>query len=53
MIFQLMKNLKKQILLQTTGNMFETGRNNLTFVTVEQKIAFEYLEVCLNYSDFA
>ena len=29
-IFQLLKNLKKQILLQTTVNMCETGHNNLT-----------------------
>ena len=33
--------------------MCETGHNNLTFTTVEQKIAWEYLEVCLRYSDFA
>ena len=39
MIFQLFKNLKKQILLQTTVNMCETVHNNLTFTTVEQKIA--------------
>ena len=30
-----MKNLKKQILLQTTVNICETGHNNLTFTTVE------------------
>ena len=42
-IFQLLKNLKEQILLQTTVNMCETGHNNLTFATVEQKIAWEYL----------
>ena len=35
MIFQLLKNLKKQILLQTTMNMCETDQNNLTFTTVE------------------
>ena len=51
-IFQLLKNLKKQILLQTIVNMCETGHNNLTFTTVEQKIAWEYLEACLRYSDF-
>ena len=52
-IFQLLKNLKKQILQQTTLNMHETGHNNLTFTTVEQKIRWEYLEVYLRYSDFA
>ena len=52
-IFQLLKNLKKQILLQTTANMFETGHKNLTFTTVEQKIAWEYLEAYQRYSDFA
>ena len=41
-IFQIYKNLKKQILLQTTMNMCETGHNNLTFTTVEQKMAWEY-----------
>ena len=34
-IFQLLKNLKKQILLQTIVNKCETGHNNLTFSTVE------------------
>ena len=52
-IFHLLKTLKKQILLQTTVNMCETGHNNLTFTTVEQKIGWEYLEVYLRYSDFA
>ena len=33
--------------------MFETGHNNLNFTTVEQEIAWEYLEVCLRYCDFA
>ena len=33
--------------------MCETGHNNLTFTTVEQKIAWEYLEECLRYNDFA
>ena len=51
-IFQLLKNLKKQILLQTTVNMCETGHNNHTFTTVEQKIGWEYLEAYLRYSDF-
>ena len=32
--------------------MNETGNNNLTYITVEQKIALEYLEACLRYSDF-
>ena len=50
---QLLKNLKKQILLQTTVNMCEIGHNNMTFITVEQKIALEYLEVYLIYSNFA
>ena len=52
-IFQLLKNLKKQILLQTTVNMCETGHNNLTFTTVEQKIEWEYFEAYLWNSDFA
>ena len=42
-IFQLLKNLKKQILLQTTVNMCETGNNNLTSTTVEQKIGWNTL----------
>ena len=33
--------------------MCETGYNNNTFSTVEQKIAWEYLEVYLRYSNFA
>ena len=33
--------------------MSETGHNNLTYITVEQIIAWEYLEACLRYSDFA
>ena len=33
--------------------MCETGHNNITFTTVEQKIVSEYLEVYLRYSDFA
>ena len=33
--------------------MCETGHNNLTFITVEQKIAWEYLEVCIRYRNFA
>ena len=34
-------------------NMCETGHSNLTFTTVEPKIAWEYLEAYLRYSDFA
>ena len=33
--------------------MCETGHNNMTFTTVEQKIAWEYLEAYLRYTDFA
>ena len=33
--------------------MCETGHNKLTFPTVEQKIAWEYLEAYLRYGDFA
>ena len=33
--------------------MCETGHSNLTFTTVEQKIALEYLEAYLRYSNFA
>ena len=40
-------------MLQTTVNMCETDNNNLTFTTVEQKIAWEYLEAYLRYTDFA
>ena len=29
--------------MQTTVNMRETCHNNITFTTVEQKIAWEYL----------
>ena len=31
-------------MLQTTMNMCETVHNNMTFTTVEQKIACEYIE---------
>ena len=34
-------------------NMCKTGHNNITFTTVEQKIAWEYLMVYLRYSNFA
>ena len=33
--------------------MCETGQSNLIFNTVEQKIAWEYLEAYLRYSNFA
>ena len=33
--------------------MCETGHNNLTFTAVEHKIAWEYPEAYLRYSDFA
>ena len=33
--------------------MCETDDNNLTFTTAEQKIAWEYFEAYLRYSDFA
>ena len=33
--------------------MCETGLSNLTFTTVEQKIALEYIEAYLRYSNFA
>ena len=33
--------------------MCETGHNNMTFTTVGQKIAWEYLEEYLRYTDFA
>ena len=32
--------------------MCETGHNNLTFTTVEQKIGWEYLEAYLRNCDF-
>ena len=40
-------------MLQNTVNMCETGHNNVTFTTLEQKIALEYLEAYLRYTDFA
>ena len=39
--------------MQTTVNMCKTGHNNMTFTAVEQKIALEYLEAYLRYSNFA
>ena len=38
---------------QITVNMCETGHNNMTFSTVEQKIVWEYLDAYLRYTDFA
>ena len=32
--------------------MSETGHNNMTFTTVNQKIACEYIETYLRYTDF-
>ena len=40
-------------MVQTTVNMCETGHNNMTFTTVAQKIAWEYHEAYLRYTDFA
>ena len=51
--FPAIRKFKKQILPQITLNMCETGHNKLTFTFVEQKIAWEYLEAYLRYSDFA
>ena len=39
--------------VQTTVNMCLTGHNNMAFTTVEQKIAWQYLEAYLRYSNFA
>ena len=39
--------------MQTTVSMCETCHNNITFTTVEQKIACEYIEAYLRYSNFA
>ena len=33
--------------------MCETGHNNMTFTTVEEKIALEYLEAYLRHTNFA
>ena len=51
--FPATENLKNEILQQTTVNMCETDHNNMTFTTVEQKIAWEYLEAYLRYIYFA
>ena len=40
-------------MLQTTVNMCETANNNMTFTSVEQKVAWDYLESYLRYTDFA
>ena len=40
-------------MLQTTMNMCETGHNNMTFTTIEQKIAWEHLDAYMRYIDFA
>ena len=34
-------------------NMCKTDHNNMTFTAVEQKIAWEYPEAYLRYSNFA
>ena len=39
--------------MQTSVNMRETGNSNLTFTTVEQKVALEYLEAYMRYNNFA
>ena len=33
--------------------MSDTGHNNVTFTTVEQKIAWQYFKAYLRYTDFA
>ena len=40
-------------MLQTTVNMCETGHNNMTLTTGKHKIACEYIEAQLRYSNFA
>ena len=39
--------------MQTTVSMCETGHNNMTFTTARQKIACEYIEAYMRYSNFA
>ena len=51
--FPAFEKVKKKFLQQHTVNMCETVHNNLTFTTVDQKIAWEYLEAYLRNSDFA
>ena len=40
-------------MLQTTVNMCETGHNNMTLTSLEQKIVCEYIEAYQRYSNFA
>ena len=40
-------------MLQNIVNMWETGHNNMTFTNVEQKIACEYIEAYMRYSNLA
>ena len=51
--FQLLKILKKLNLLQTTVNMCETSHINMTYTTVKPKIAWDYRDAYLRYSNFA
>ena len=51
--FPAIEKFKKLNLMQTTVSMCETVHNNMTFTTVEQTIAWEYLEANLRYTDFA
>ena len=51
--FPAIEMFEKKNLLQTTVNMCLTGYNYMTFTTIEKKIAWEYLEIHLRYSDFA
>ena len=39
-------------MLQTNVNMCKTGLNSLTFTTIEQTIAWEYIEAYQRLSDF-
>ena len=39
--------------MQTIMSLCETGHNNMTFTTVDPKIACEYIEAYLRYSNFA
>ena len=51
--FAAIEKFKTTHFAATTVNMCEPGHNNMTFTAVEKKIAWEYLEVHLRYSDFA
>ena len=51
-ILQLSKYLEKFFFLQITEILHETAHNSKTFTTVEQKIAWQYVEACLRCSDF-